>query len=43
VQRAQERYVLIVAAGSWRFGALCERERCPFAVIGDVTDDGRLR
>jgi phosphoribosylformylglycinamidine synthase len=41
---AQERYVLIVAAAQLAaFGALCERERCPFAVIGDVTDDGRLR
>jgi len=40
---AQERYVLIVAAGQLAaFGALCERERCPFAVIGEVTDDGRL-
>ncbi len=41
---AQERYVLIVAAAQLAaFGALCERERCPFAVIGEVTDDGRLR
>jgi phosphoribosylformylglycinamidine synthase len=41
---AQERYVLIVAAAQLaEFGALCERERCPFAVIGEVTDDGRLR
>ncbi len=41
---AQERYVLIVeAAQIAAFGALCERERCPFAVIGEVTDDGRLR
>ncbi len=41
---AQERYVLIVAAGRLpAFGALCERERCPFAVIGEVTDDGCLR
>ena len=40
---AQERYVLIVAAAQLAaFGALCERERCPFAVIGEVTDDGRL-
>jgi phosphoribosylformylglycinamidine synthase len=40
---AQERYVLIVeAAQIAAFGALCERERCPFAVIGEVTDDGRL-
>jgi len=40
---AQERYVLIVAAAQLAaFGALCERERCPFAVIGEVTGDGRL-
>ena len=41
---AQERYVLIVAAAQLAaFGALCERERCPFAVIGEVTDNGRLQ
>jgi len=42
---AQERYVLIVArpAQLAAFGALCERERLPVSVIGDVTDDGRLR
>jgi phosphoribosylformylglycinamidine synthase len=40
---AQERYVLIVAAAELAaFGALCERERCPFAVIGEVTSDGCL-
>ncbi len=40
---AQERYVLIVAAGRMdEFGALCERERCPYAVIGEVTADGTL-
>ena len=40
---AQERYVLIVAAAQLAaFGALCERERCLFAVIGEVTDDGLL-
>jgi phosphoribosylformylglycinamidine synthase len=40
---AQERYVLIVdAAKIAAFGALCDRERCPFAVIGDVTGDGCL-
>ncbi len=40
---AQERYVLIVAADRLAaFGALCDRERCPFAVVGDVTDDGLL-
>jgi hypothetical protein len=25
-----------------RFRAICERERCPFAVIGSATGDGRL-
>ncbi|NJD31505.1 MAG: phosphoribosylformylglycinamidine synthase [Gammaproteobacteria bacterium] len=40
---AQERYVLIVAADQIdEFGALCERERCPYAVIGEVTADGTL-
>ena len=41
---AQERYVLAIAAERLAaFAALCERERCPFAVVGDVTDDGVLR
>jgi phosphoribosylformylglycinamidine synthase len=40
---AQERYVLAVAEGDLgRFRAICERERCPFAVVGRATDDGRL-
>jgi len=40
---AQERYVLAIAPRDLeRFRALCERERCPFAVIGHATDDGRL-
>ena len=40
---AQERYVLVIAAAQLpAFGALCDRERCPFAVVGEVTDDGRL-
>src|SRR5579863_272288 len=40
---AQERYVLALAPGSVeRFAALCERERCPFAVVGEITGDGRL-
>ncbi len=40
---AQERYVLAVRPEDLeRFGAICERERCPWAVIGEVTDDGRL-
>jgi phosphoribosylformylglycinamidine synthase len=41
---AQERYVLVLAPGSVdRFAALCARERCPFAVIGETTADGILR
>jgi phosphoribosylformylglycinamidine synthase len=41
---AQERYVLALAPGSVeRFAALCARERCPFAVIGETTADGQLR
>ncbi len=40
---AQERYVLAIAPRSLeRFRALCERERCPFAVLGSATADGRL-
>jgi phosphoribosylformylglycinamidine synthase len=39
---AQERYVLALAPGSVElFAALCERERCPFAVVGEITGDGR--
>ncbi len=41
---AQERYVLAIAEGDLgRFTAICERERCPFAVLGHATDDGVLR
>ena len=40
---AQERYVLAVAPAELeRFRAICERERCPFAVVGEATADGRL-
>ncbi|HTM60066.1 MAG TPA: phosphoribosylformylglycinamidine synthase [Burkholderiales bacterium] len=40
---AQERYVLAIAPSSLdAFKAICERERCPFAVLGTATDDGRL-
>jgi len=40
---AQERYVLAVAPGHIeRFLAACTRERCPAAVIGEATGDGRL-
>ena len=40
---AQERYVLLVAADRIdEFTVLCERERCPVSVIGELTDDGTL-
>jgi len=40
---AQERYVLGVAPERLdEFRALCTRERCPFAVLGEATEDGRL-
>ncbi|HVF15912.1 MAG TPA: phosphoribosylformylglycinamidine synthase, partial [Steroidobacteraceae bacterium] len=41
---AQERYVLVIEADQVQnFAALCERERCPFAVVGEITDDGWLK
>jgi phosphoribosylformylglycinamidine synthase len=41
---AQERYVLAVAAADLeRFDAICRRERCPYAVVGEARADGRLR
>jgi phosphoribosylformylglycinamidine synthase len=41
---AQERYVLAIASHDLgRFQAICERERCPFAVLGSATADGRLK
>ena len=40
---AQERYVLgIEQTQLEQFAALCERERCPYAVVGESTDDGQL-
>ena len=40
---AQERYVLVIAAAALtQFTAIAARERCPFAVIGDIDDSGRL-
>ena len=40
---AQERYVLAIAPDELPlFRAICERERCPFAVVGSATADGRL-
>jgi phosphoribosylformylglycinamidine synthase len=41
---AQERYVLAVVPGDLeRFAALCERERAPFAVLGEATAEQVLR
>ncbi len=41
---SQERYVLAIDVASLpRFEAFCRRERCPFAVLGHATDDGRLQ
>jgi phosphoribosylformylglycinamidine synthase len=40
---AQERYVLAIAPASLAtFDAICARERCPYAVVGEGTVDGRL-
>ena len=40
---SQERYVLAVSnADMERFTAICERERCPFAVIGEATEERQL-
>ena len=40
---AQERYVLAIAPASLKvFTDICERERCPFAVLGNATADGHL-
>jgi len=40
---AQERYVLAIAAESMAmFEAMCARERCPFAVIGEATEEQQL-
>jgi phosphoribosylformylglycinamidine synthase len=41
---AQERYVLALVPGTVeQFKALCERERCPFAAVGEITADGLLQ
>ncbi|WNW11552.1 phosphoribosylformylglycinamidine synthase [Pseudomonas sp. DTU_2021_1001937_2_SI_NGA_ILE_001] len=40
---SQERYVLAVSAENFeRFKAICERERCPFAVVGEATAEPHL-
>src|SRR5690606_34586136 len=41
---AQERYVLAVAADKLDiFEKICERERCPFAVVGEATQEETIR
>ncbi|GBU09756.1 phosphoribosylformyl-glycineamide synthetase [Gammaproteobacteria bacterium] len=41
---AQERYVLAIAEQDLpEFSAICERERCPFAVVGTATDARNLK
>ena len=40
---AQERYVLCIEPAQLpAFEALCARERCPVAVLGEISDDGEL-
>jgi phosphoribosylformylglycinamidine synthase len=40
---SQERYALAIAPESLpAFDWLCQRERCPYAVVGTVSDDGQL-
>ena len=41
---AQERYVLAIAPCDLHvFEAICERERCPFAVVGSATNEKRIQ
>lgn len=41
---SQERYVLAIAPESLdQFRAFCERERCPFAVVGVATEERQLQ
>ena len=41
---AQERYVLAVAKEDLdRFSRICERERCPFAIVGEATSGDLLK
>ena len=41
---SQERYVLAILPENLAlFRDICERERCPFAVVGVATDDGHLQ
>jgi phosphoribosylformylglycinamidine synthase len=41
---SQERYVMAVEPENLaRFEAICERERCPFAVVGEATEEMHLQ
>jgi len=41
---AQERYVLAVKPEDiQRFEAICQRERCPFAVVGEATEEKAIK
>jgi phosphoribosylformylglycinamidine synthase len=41
---SQERYVLAIAPNDLpAFKAMCERERCPFAVVGTATEERQLK
>ncbi|MBL4783321.1 MAG: phosphoribosylformylglycinamidine synthase [Porticoccaceae bacterium] len=41
---AQERYVLAIAPENLDvFAAICERERCPYAVVGESTEEQSLK
>ena len=41
---AQERYVLAIKPEDvQRFDAICQRERCPFALVGEATEDKTIR
>ena len=40
---SQERYVMAIPADRIEtFVSICDRERCPYAIIGDATDDRQL-
>ncbi|MCH6255608.1 phosphoribosylformylglycinamidine synthase [Puniceicoccaceae bacterium K14] len=40
---SQERYVMAIPSDRIdRFVSICERERCPFAIIGEATDERQL-
>ncbi len=41
---AQERYVITISADRiGDFEAICQRERCPFAIVGEATQERHLR